>query len=405
MPRIELVVQVFVASPSDVKEEREILESVILELNKTWSKKLKLRLELNRWESNVYPNFGQDPQDVINRQIEDRYDIFIGILWGRIGTPTQRAESGTLEEFQQAYRQHKENSDSIDLMIYFKETPISPSKIDIEQLSKLKEFRSTLGDQGGLYWTFESLSDFESTIRSHLSLVTQRWADKMIKEYPYLISLSSNEEINVATQDRDAEENIELGLFDYYSILQEQAEQMGSVMGVIGEATIDIGQQIQRRTDGLLTIGNLTGAEAKKEAEKVIKLASDDMNRYSSTLKIQLPKFASSRDDVFESLSKAIMLFGDFESHDEDNYAVLEVQLLELRESIYTVKVGIVNFKQAISALPRISSHFNKAKRTLVDMLANTLKEFDSTLDLILVMEGAISQQRESLIIESKENI
>ena len=40
-----------------------------------------------------------DPQDVVNRQIGE-YDLFVGILWNRMGTPTAVATSGTEEEFQ-----------------------------------------------------------------------------------------------------------------------------------------------------------------------------------------------------------------------------------------------------------------------------------------------------------------
>ena len=42
---------------------------------------------------------GSDPQQIINSQVSDEYDIFIGILWTRFGTPTERAGSGTEEEF------------------------------------------------------------------------------------------------------------------------------------------------------------------------------------------------------------------------------------------------------------------------------------------------------------------
>lgn len=85
MPRSETIIGTFVASPSDVEEERTALESVVVELNKTWSKSLNLRLDLIKWETDVYPGFGQYPQDVINTQIGDEYDIFIAIFWGKIG--------------------------------------------------------------------------------------------------------------------------------------------------------------------------------------------------------------------------------------------------------------------------------------------------------------------------------
>ncbi|TOO45297.1 DUF4062 domain-containing protein, partial [Vibrio parahaemolyticus] len=58
MAKSQHVLSVFVASPSDVKQERNLLESIINELNKTWSKTLNLRLELLRWETDCYPAFG-----------------------------------------------------------------------------------------------------------------------------------------------------------------------------------------------------------------------------------------------------------------------------------------------------------------------------------------------------------
>ena len=41
---------------------------------------------------------GIDAQDVINRQLGE-YDIFLGIMNTRFGSPTHRADSGTEEEF------------------------------------------------------------------------------------------------------------------------------------------------------------------------------------------------------------------------------------------------------------------------------------------------------------------
>jgi hypothetical protein len=41
-------------------------------------------LDLIQWETHAWPGFGADAQDVINREIEPG-DIFIGIMWRRIG--------------------------------------------------------------------------------------------------------------------------------------------------------------------------------------------------------------------------------------------------------------------------------------------------------------------------------
>ena len=101
MPEQYRKIRIFVASPSDVARERDQLARVVEELNLTIpaiAPEKKVVLELVRWETHVYPAIGPEPQRVVNEQIGD-YDIFVGILWKRMGTPTATAASGTEEEF------------------------------------------------------------------------------------------------------------------------------------------------------------------------------------------------------------------------------------------------------------------------------------------------------------------
>ncbi|WP_462074860.1 hypothetical protein [Nitrospira sp. CMX1] len=58
---------------------------------------------------------------MINDQIGE-YDIFIGIMWRRFGTPTGVAGSGTEGEFRIAYKRWQENP-QIALMFYFCQEP------------------------------------------------------------------------------------------------------------------------------------------------------------------------------------------------------------------------------------------------------------------------------------------
>jgi hypothetical protein len=81
MPSSRTVVQIFVSSPSDVAEEREALETIVTELNRTWSGPMGVLLELVRWETHTHPAFASDAQAAINHQIGDEYDVFLGILW------------------------------------------------------------------------------------------------------------------------------------------------------------------------------------------------------------------------------------------------------------------------------------------------------------------------------------
>ena len=83
-----------------------------------------------KWETHAYPGISSDAQAVIEKQIGDRYDIFIGLLWVRFGTPTKNAGSGTQQEFEKAYARFQEAPGQIRIMFYFKEAPVSPADLE-----------------------------------------------------------------------------------------------------------------------------------------------------------------------------------------------------------------------------------------------------------------------------------
>ncbi len=176
--------KVFLASPSDIKKERQILKTVIDEINKLYLDRLGLGFQLLKWETNTYPDVGDDVQSVINDQIGDNYDVFIGILWTRIGTQTKRALSGTLEEFTRAYDRSKANPDNIHLMMYFRNSALSPDQIDTQQLSEVQNFKGKLGDLGVYWWAYKTSLDFERQVRLHLSTVLLdtgvRWGGNLV---------------------------------------------------------------------------------------------------------------------------------------------------------------------------------------------------------------------------------
>ena len=114
---IELI-KCLIASPADVAKERDICEEVFNELNHETGDILGFRLESVRWEKDTHAGCGDYVQDVINQQIEDRYNLVIGIMYSRFGTPTPVAGSGTEEEFNNAYEKWKAGEID-DIMFYF----------------------------------------------------------------------------------------------------------------------------------------------------------------------------------------------------------------------------------------------------------------------------------------------
>jgi hypothetical protein len=163
------IIKCFIASPSDTNNERQICDKVLDELNKSLGDIYQFRLEPIKWETDTRPSFGTDGQDVINKQIGDNYNIFIGIMWKKFGTPTGRAGSGTEEEFQRAYERFK-GDPNLEIAFYFNtEPPESIDDIDPIQFAKVKAFKSQIHSLGGLTWPYKGVLDFEQHLRRHLT--------------------------------------------------------------------------------------------------------------------------------------------------------------------------------------------------------------------------------------------
>lgn len=382
MPRNETILNVFLASPGDVSEEREVLESIVHELNKSWSRTLGVRFELVRWETDTYPSFGTDPQNVINQQIGSDYDIFIGMFWGKIGTKTPRSDSGSLEEFELAYERLKEVNPSLDIMIYFKDAPIPPSKLDPKQLERLHIFKSSLGSLGGLYWDFEDISDFESILRTHLSAVAQKWARRH--------DVGFGEQLKENVEENDADD---YGFLDYLERFSSLNNEMCLSLSHITNATEKVSKDFEIRTKAINDITDGGKVYEISDAKKIIKLASEDMSRYSNLVDSQVPIFASSKDGALDALSKALMVYRDF-NVDISDLEDLNKSINEMRESAIGSKVGLLKFRETMSDLPRITSQSNRAKKRVLKSLDGMLSEISSTIQVTQNILDSITEIR-----------
>lgn len=159
--------RIFLSSPNDVKTEKRVMERIVNEVNITHGDPLGYRIELVRWETHAAPGVGR-PQQIITELIGD-YDIYVGIMWRRFGTPTGVAGSGTEEEFQNAYQAWEQNS-RIQLMFYFCQKPFMPKKVEeLDQIRQVLLFRQ--GMEGKmLVWDYSTPAKFADEIRKHLCI-------------------------------------------------------------------------------------------------------------------------------------------------------------------------------------------------------------------------------------------
>ena len=272
MPRQETILQLFLASPGDVVEEREIVEKVVNEFNITWRREIGKSIEIVRWESHSVPGVGADPQELINEQIGSEYDIFVGIMWTKFGSPTLRAESGTQEEFKLAKARCDKGSKAPRILMYFKNEGIDLDKLDLEQYQKVSNFQKSMGEEGLFYWSFKQVEEFESYIRIHLSRVVQGWnsedggSSEPIAQRN-LIKSGPRDEFDV----EDDEENSFLDLI--LGGLEDFNESTNS-LDSISKAIEEIGVAMDIRTQEIQDIGEANDSKSLKDVKRVSNAAA-----------------------------------------------------------------------------------------------------------------------------------
>ncbi|MGD9635447.1 MAG: hypothetical protein AB7G28_26050 [Pirellulales bacterium] len=386
MARQEHILSVFVASPSDVSAERTKLEEVIRELNETWSRTLGIRIELLKWETHAYPGMGEDAQAVINQQLPNDFDIFIGIMWCRFGTPTGRAGSGTLEEFERAKKRHDESEGAVKIMIYFKDEAVAPSKVDIQQLSQLLQFRDSLGEMGSLYWTFSNIDHFEKLVRMHLARQVQAWKDSQAKPAPDLptIEIRANEEKAPTISDDD------LGVLDYMELFEDAFSDLTNIAQRLSEAMEDIAAKIGERTAELDKLPrDAKGNANTRDAKRLISRAATDMDQFSARIEADIPYFNNSFNTGMNALMNAVMLSVEMNSDSVRSKDIEDglTALATLRTVLESIESSSTGFKDTVRELPRMTGELNKAKRKVVGSLESLNQEFAQARTLVIEAE------------------
>jgi hypothetical protein len=192
-------IKIFLASPSDVEWERDALSALVREINDVLAFLVPdraLRLELVRYETHTYPDMGQ-AQEVINRQIPIDYDIFIGVMWKRVGTPTANSPSGTIEEFRRAL-DHRQSTGRPVIMFYFCDEPVPfPRGEDLNQLSGVVQFREELSSIGYTL-SYPNRAEFRDHVRGGLLRAVADLLGAAIKLAPAAAAAS------VVDEDREA---------------------------------------------------------------------------------------------------------------------------------------------------------------------------------------------------------
>ena len=174
MPEAEFkVVYVFFASPGDLPEEREVAREVVEQLNQGLATN-EWRIEPIFWEDKG-PTYGR-PQDEMNKWL-DCCHIFVGMLWGRWGTPTGDFTSGFEEEFERVISRRARTGEP-KIWIYLKNVDPGQLHDPGPELQKVLAFKERVeSEEVVFYRPFVSPDEWRASLHPKLvEEVTSRMA-------------------------------------------------------------------------------------------------------------------------------------------------------------------------------------------------------------------------------------
>lgn len=197
MPFDATIFPILIAGPSDVGAE---LDEVMMAMN-AWNERhggqVGVRMEPRTWRRHSSPEMGGDPQEILNRQIGDQCDAVIAVFGARMGTPTPRAISGTVEEIERFQAAGKR------VMVYFSSGDIPREGFSAEQFQELEGFKRTLRARG-LLGEYSSPQDLRQQIDAHLSDLGYRFRDSLqsAQDRPRLTPVRSALNLEIAANQR-----------------------------------------------------------------------------------------------------------------------------------------------------------------------------------------------------------
>ncbi len=127
MPHTSTVYSLLLSCPGDVLDLKDIIEECVKSFNSSLGEINKMIIQLKHWSTDSFPQSGDKPQKLLNKQFVDDCDLCVALLGTRFGTPTDNYDSGTEEEIENMLAQGKQ------VFLYFIERSVDPSSIDVQQ--------------------------------------------------------------------------------------------------------------------------------------------------------------------------------------------------------------------------------------------------------------------------------
>lgn len=387
MNQIKLI-RLFISCPSDIVDEIESIKSIIEETNKLSGKQNSFRLEFINWKQDTFTDVGIDGQDVINRQVEDNYDILVGIIWQKLGTPTLRDISGTVEEINNAIRNINKNQ-----LVYFKtKTPDNLNDINIEELQRIKKYKEDLQKLGVLYKEFSSVDEFEVLFRLNINeLITSKYLISQIQKNTTENKLDDYSEILslITDVENKNEEIYDIDILEFVESTTITIDEVTKSLTAIGDCVNNLTITLNKSTDELNKTNRIKDNRLRLElGGKIATHLSEDINIFNNKIELEIKKLSENLNAGIQLYSKAIVAA---EFYSPDSIEELIRVFIVLKSGMKSSVENCAKMLQAVISWPPINSKFNKSKRNTEIVLKDLTKVI---LDGLILIEEIFKQHK-----------
>ncbi|MGK7898634.1 MAG: hypothetical protein AB4372_34725, partial [Xenococcus sp. (in: cyanobacteria)] len=170
---MKTIIKIFLASSSELKDDREQFEIFINRENKKYIKKDSIFLELVLWEDFLDAMSSTRSQDEYNKAVAD-CDVFVGLFHTKVGKYTN-------EEFLKALETFKANGKPL-IFTYFKNEAINPNDIREDDFLSLLNFKKKLKELEHFQTNYADINDLKF-----------QFSNQLTKFLPKLTGISSNQ--------------------------------------------------------------------------------------------------------------------------------------------------------------------------------------------------------------------
>lgn len=388
MPKNITELVVFISSPEDLAAERQVIKSAIEETNPVLRDTLGVQLRSIVWTDDVVPGIGSNAQAVVSSQVDNKYDIYIGLLGSRFGTPTAHAGSGTEEEFDTACQKYIDAPENIRILFYFKTSVENLFRCDVGQIERVMKFRGKLCEKGVLYSEFTDKDALLRIIKEHLRrLITEQWGGtgwKVLSPVQQTTALTASAKIPLSIDCREAQE-IEAALDNQDLTEEEDEDDAAGILDAVvaGEAALQtaitslgnitalMGTLTDRTTQRAVEINDAVAKKNASNMKAAVDGSAADLSEFARGLRKEIVSFNASFSEALAAVESTLRLYFAEAVADPAQIRNLPIQLGSMIEGMRSGRQSTDFLRDTISSLPGFTSKFKKAKREAARLLAD----------------------------------